>query len=225
MTAHATAHATTSLTGPGPVPGSPVPGPVARLRGRLRQRRFPEEFRIPPGHLYPEPALARPANTVPAATAVTSAAAAGQPGAEGSGLPDPALADLATHLWRLARKLGPGRADGAASAGQRLAGRHLRAAREALTEAGVETQDHDGSDFDIGLSLHVLAYQPTPGAARETVLETIRPSVYRDGRQIQIGQVIVAQPESARPAGARPAGVQPENAQPEGEQEHGPRDR
>jgi hypothetical protein len=106
--------------------------------------------------------------------------------------PDEALADLATNLWRLGKTLADGENAGS---GQRRAVRRLRAARDALAKAGVETRDHDGMDFDLGLALEVLAYQPTPGATRQTVLETIRPSVFRNGRSIQTGQVIVARPE------------------------------
>ena len=50
----------------------------------------------------------------------------------------------------------------------------------------------------IGLS--VLAYQPMPGISRERVIETVKPSVYVDGRLLQMGQVIVGTPE--KPSGA-----------------------
>jgi hypothetical protein len=161
---------------------------------------------------YPPPddASARPeTRTGPAAPAVPRPPTPRRPAAEEAGTPsDTSLVDLATSLWRLGKKLaesaesagssalsngaGPGRASAAA---RRKETRHLTAALDALAAAGVRAQDHDGTDFDLGLALEVLAYQPLPHATRETVHETLRPSVFRDGRRIQMGQVIVARPE------------------------------
>lgn len=104
-------------------------------------------------------------------------------------LPDVTLADAMTSLWRAGRKL-----DAAEEPAGRQAARHLRAAAEALAAAGVTVQGHDGRVFDPGLALEVVAYEPRPGATGETVLETVRPCVYRSGRRIQVGQVIVGTP-------------------------------
>jgi hypothetical protein len=173
---------------------------------------------------YPPPqdTSARPeTRTGPAAPAVPRPPTPRRAAAEEAGTPsDASLVDLATSLWRLGKKLaesaesaesagsadsadsagsssesngpGPGRASAAA---RRKETRHLTAALDALAAAGVRAQDHDGTDFDLGLALEVLAYQPLPHATRETVHETLRPSVFRDGRRIQMGQVIVARPE------------------------------
>lgn len=143
---------------------------------RLRQRRFPAEFRIgppPPVTAEPDP----PAPTVPP---------------DPAGLTDRAVAEIVTELWRTSRKIDVG--DGEAPRAQRQAGRHLRAAWDYLTEAGIEAQGHDGMRFDAGLDLDVLTYQDDPNVFAQQVLETVRPSVYRDGRRIQTGQVIVAIP-------------------------------
>jgi hypothetical protein len=110
---------------------------------------------------------------------------------------DEAFADALTNLWRAGRKLSTG------SDEQRQAARHLRAACTALAEAGLSFQDHDGTTFDPGMALEVIAYEPRPDASAETVLETVRPCVYRAGRRIQIGQVIVARPEKKRLFGGR----------------------
>jgi hypothetical protein len=106
-----------------------------------------------------------------------------------SALTDVTLADAMTSLWRAGRKL-----EGAGEAAGRQAARHLRAATETLAAAGVTVQAHDGRAFDPGLALEVVAYEPRPGTTRETVLETVRPCVYRSGRRIQVGQVIVGTP-------------------------------
>jgi hypothetical protein len=168
-------------------------------RGRFRQRRFPPEFRIPDG--YPE---------IPA---VATAEPEPEPVADQPA--DVVMADLATNLWRVAKKL-TGEQNGDAARGRRMASRHAQAAKESLAEAGIQVQDHDGTPFHPGLSLDVIAYEERPGTASETVVETVRPSVYRAGRCIQTGQVVVAQPV-AQPA-AQPV-AQPV-AQPEGVQQH-----
>jgi hypothetical protein len=152
------------------------------IGARLRQRRFPAEFRIgPPGPITAAPEPPAPAVQLPP---------------DPTGLTDRAVAEIVTELWRTSRKIDTG--DGEAPKAQRQANRHLRAAWDHLAEAGIEAQSHDGLRFDVGLELDVLAYQDDPEAVEETVLETIRPSVYRDGRCIQIGQVIVAMPEKER---------------------------
>jgi hypothetical protein len=134
--------------------------------------------------------LARPA---PAPVAV-------EPPAPATDLADDVVADLATNLWRTRKKINP---DGARDATQRAAARHLLTAWETLEEAGVEIQDHDGSLFRPGMALDVVAFEKTPGVRATMVLETVRPSVYRSGRCIQMGQVIVAQPEEGLGNGAR----------------------
>lgn len=156
------------------------------IGARLRQRRFPAEFRIgpPPAVVaHPEPPPLAPPVAIPPDT---------------SGLTDRAVADIVTELWRTTRKIDDGDGTIEVPRVQRQANRHLRAAWDRLTEAGIEAQSHEGLRFDVGLKLDVLAYQSDPEAVEETVIETIRPSVYRDGRHIQIGQVIVAKPQKER---------------------------
>ena len=72
--------------------------------------------------------------------------------------------------------------------------RHVERLWDSLERVGLNIQDHYNQPFDSGQSLEVLAFQPTPGVERETVAETIRPTVYLQGQRIQIGQVIVATP-------------------------------
>ena len=156
------------------------------IGARLRQRRFPAEFRIgpPPAVIAPpEPSPPVPPVAIPTDT---------------SGLTDRAVADIVTELWRTTRKIDD--SDGTIDVPrvQRQANRHLRAAWDRLAEAGIEAQGYDGTRFDAGLDLNVLTYQDDPDVVEETVMETIRPSVYRDGRRIQVGQVIVAMPEQER---------------------------
>ncbi|MDO0934456.1 hypothetical protein QQY66_23285 [Streptomyces sp. DG2A-72] len=99
-----------------------------------------------------------------------------------------ALVELATAVWRLRNKVEV--ADGT-SAGVR---RHLDAVVDALVESGVQTRSYDGTVFDPGLRMRVLAYQPMPGLERDEVVETVRPAVYLRGTPLALGEVIVGTP-------------------------------
>ena len=114
------------------------------------------------------------------------------------------LADVATELWRLRdRMLQPGTDEPLAE--MRRAYRSFEAAWDTLMEAGITIEEHTGSSFVAGMSLRVLAFQPTPGIARETVIQTLRPSVYYKQQLIQEGEVIVGTPEDAKPEQTSPA--------------------
>ncbi len=83
--------------------------------------------------------------------------------------------------------------------------RHLDSTWDVVVQAGVQIQHHTGARFESGLGLSVLAYQPTPDLAHETVVETIKPSVYYQGRLIQMGEVIVGTPAEVASASPQPA--------------------
>ena len=104
------------------------------------------------------------------------------------------LADVATGLWRLRLKmLQPGTDQPLKE--MRGVYRSFASAWDALMEAGITIQDHTDTPFNAGLRLRVLAYQPTPGIARETVIETFRPTIYYKQQPLQVGEVIVGTPE------------------------------
>lgn len=106
------------------------------------------------------------------------------------------LVDVVTRLWRAQRQAQRLAEDAGASAGpaSRAVARELDAALSALDGAGLVVQDHDGADFDAGLALIAVAFQPTAGLARERVLETLRPSVYLGETHLQRGEVVVGIP-------------------------------
>lgn len=108
------------------------------------------------------------------------------------------LAKIGTELWRLKLKLEkmvrPGTGEMIDEA--RRAYRHLQASWEALTDAGIEIQDHTGQPYNAGLSLKTIAYQPVASISSETVIETIKPTIYYRQEPIQQGEVIVGYPES-----------------------------
>ncbi|MEU1203689.1 hypothetical protein [Nocardia sp. NPDC005825] len=120
----------------------------------------------------------------------------------------PVLVEMATMVWRLQSKLAANSAaDGDDSA--RLLNslsRQVDSMAHALADAGVQVQSHTGEAFDPGQSVEVIAFAPTDSADRETVLETITPTVYLDGRLVQRGQIIVATPELAQQLSEDPHG-------------------
>ncbi|MFI0423932.1 hypothetical protein [Spongiactinospora sp. 9N601] len=149
---------------------------------RLRQLRYPREFRIRAA-AWPDDVLAA------FERALRAEPPPGPADVRDDTLPGPSLADVVTSIWRLERRLRrlPGET--------RTLTRHLEAAWDALAQAGVKIQDHLGDPFDPGLSIKVLSYQPAPDLDRDRVVETIRPSVHLNDHVIQRGEVIVGTPD------------------------------
>ena len=159
----------------------------------LRQRRYPPEFRISAPEWPDSEELLRTAITGPRTPV---AAPVSVPPAAVAPLSLDFLADACTGLWRLrTRMLQPG-TDRPLDE-MRRAYRHLESTWDALAQAGVEIIDHTGAPFDVGLALKVIAYQPTPGITSQRVVETIKPTVYFRKDRLQMGEVIVATPDSS----------------------------
>lgn len=151
----------------------------------LRQLRYPPEFRI----LAPPPWSG--------ATKMLGALVANPSprGAQPQSQPQ-LLADLGTGLWRLRQKmLKPGTTQPLEE--MRKPYRHFESVWDALSQAGIAIHDYTDRPFDQGLSLKVIAYQPTPGLNRERIIETVKPSIYLQDTMIQMGEVIVGTPPSA----------------------------
>ncbi len=161
---------------------------MSSFRQWVRQRRFPPEFRIP------EP------RDVPAAAAEPAPRQEPEAEAAPSDLDDRTVADIATNMWRVLKRFGDN-GDGELSKAERMATRNLTAMSDRLNAAGVRVQDHDGTPWDPGMSLKAIAYEPRPHLERETVVETVRPTVYRGGQCIQFGHVIVGVPEKGQDSG------------------------
>jgi hypothetical protein len=151
-----------------------------------RQWLYPPEFRIG------EPAW--PLELAPALDAIARDLAA--LGGEEAGAVDmDLLASVATRLWRMRSKMTEPGTDQPAEP-MRGVWRDMESVWDQLAQAGLEVIDHTGEPFDSGLSLKVLAFQPTAGLKKEKILETLKPTVYFRKRHIQIGEVIVGRPES-----------------------------
>ncbi len=113
-----------------------------------------------------------------------------------------ALAEAATNLWRAERKLRAAEQSNTV----RQVGRYLTRSRNAFAAAALEIQDYDGERFHPGRDLEVLDYQEDPEVGAETVISTVRPTIYFRDRHIQRGQVIVGIPPGDRTGGAEPEG-------------------
>lgn len=111
------------------------------------------------------------------------------------------LADLGTNVWRLQQKMLEPGTDRPLTEMRRVY-RHVEAMWAALKQQGIEIQDPVGHVVPDGgvYGLKVLACQPTPGIAREKVLETVKPAIRYKEQVIQMGEVILAVPE--KPAAA-----------------------
>jgi hypothetical protein len=94
------------------------------------------------------------------------------------------LAEVATGLWRLQRRMD-------ASAPE---ARQVRRILEVLGDADIRIDDHHGVAFDPGLAIDVIAYQPTEGVDHDQVIDTERPSIFRGTATLQRGRVIVGVP-------------------------------
>lgn len=162
---------------------------MSNFRQWARQRRFPPEFRIP-----------EPLDQAATAAREPEPSPEPEPLAAQSDLDDRTVADIATNMWRVLKRFSTN-GDGEVPKAQRMATKNLTAMSDRLSDAGVRVQDHDGIPWDPGLSLKAIAYEPRPNLERETVVETVRPTVYRGGQCIQFGHVIVGVPEKGQDNG------------------------
>lgn len=104
-----------------------------------------------------------------------------------------ALGVLATHVWRaIGKTVDP--ATGEPREEMRRVHRHIEGALDVLKEMGLTIRDWADQPYDAGLPVKVLAFQPAPGVDRDTILETVRPTVMWRDRLVQLGEVVVGTP-------------------------------
>jgi hypothetical protein len=164
-----------------------------RTKANLRQLFFPKEFRIGPSAWSPTSinALEKLLQAISIDQSSESPAVAGKDTSKKDHMHF--LADVGTGLWRIRNKMvKPGTNEPLEE--MRRVYRHLESTLNILIEAGLEIQDHTDTPYDPGMSLRVLTFQPTERVDRETVIETIKPTIYYKGQSIQLGEVIVGTP-------------------------------
>ncbi len=104
------------------------------------------------------------------------------------------MADIATNVWKANAKMLD--VSGEVRDEMKRVHRHIASVLESLHEIGLEVKDHTGDAFDYGLPLKVVTTQPTQGITRESVIETIKPTIYWQQQIIQMGEVVIATPAS-----------------------------
>ncbi len=118
------------------------------------------------------------------------------------------LTDIGTGLWRMRRSMVPTNSvrlmDARPEDEMRKPFRWLVSIWDVLKASGLEIQDHTGDLFDSGQALKAPAFEPTPGLKEETVISTIKPSIYYNGKMIQMGEVVVGTPETPDSGLAKP---------------------
>jgi hypothetical protein len=100
---------------------------------------------------------------------------------------------LATQVWRaLGKTVDP--ATGEPLDDMKRVHRHVSGALDALKQMGLTINDWANQPYDAGLPVKVLAFQPSPGLVRDTVIESVRPTVMWKDRLVQLGEVVVGTP-------------------------------
>ncbi len=79
----------------------------------------------------------------------------------------------------------------------------LQDAWDTLEENGLEIQDHTGDRYISGQALKAH-FEAAPDLAEDTIIDTIKPTIYLDGRIIQMGEVVVGTPDLAAPPSSEP---------------------
>lgn len=103
------------------------------------------------------------------------------------------MLDIATNVWKAKCKMLDS-ATGEVRDEMKRVYRHVDSALETLGQLGFELKDHTGSAFDYGMPLKVVTTQQAQGITRETVIETLRPTIYYQNKIIQMGEVVVGTP-------------------------------
>lgn len=110
------------------------------------------------------------------------------------------IASVCTGLWRMQQNLSQVPIEEMPDKVRRL-NRHLESIMDTLTQSDFAIKDHLREAYDPGMFLNVAAYEPTDGISRETIIETIKPSVYWEDKCIQNGEVIVGTPKKSESSG------------------------
>jgi len=175
----------------------------------LRQGLFPKEYRIHARPLTADLSVIKGAITVLRTLAsglekAPAPAPGDEPEDSGRNRREKDLAQLCTSLWRSRKTLTGSESPGTDDAYRRPL-RHLNSAIEAAASLGLEIRDHTGEELpDSGaVSLRTISFELKEGLTHEVVLETLRPSVFLDGKCIQMGEIIVGSPKT--PTGAEEA--------------------
>jgi hypothetical protein len=103
------------------------------------------------------------------------------------------LAEIATNAWRLkVRMIDSETGEPKEEAGKLY--RFVEGLFRALDDAGIQVIDKTGKPYDDGMPEKVIGFEPTPGLAKEEIIDTIRPSIRWRERPLSNGEIIVGLP-------------------------------
>ena len=109
--------------------------------------------------------------------------------------------DLACAAWKLRRQVVVQATGEPGEDTNQLAPR-VAVLWNSLSELGLQIEDHTGNVVDPELlqSVEFFAWEPKQATLREAVIETVRPTVYLNGKRILKGLVVVAASAKAETA-------------------------
>ena len=161
---------------------------ISKVLVRIKQRLYPKEFRITLTdihHLLNDfeqicSLVVKPATVVDQKT-------------DKQGVTTDLITDLGVIIWRIHKRL--------ASYGKipdelKRISRDVESVLDVLRQSGIEIKDHTGDRYDGGMALRVITFEPTDDIVREQVIETIKPTIYYNGRLLKMGEVIVGVPKN-----------------------------
>ena len=104
------------------------------------------------------------------------------------------IGDLCVGLWRINKRIAYLRNNDLDKDIQIL-NRPVQNTVDRALQAGIEIKDYSNTPYIDGMIERVVAFEPTKGILRETILETIKPSIYYKENLIHHGEIIVGTPE------------------------------
>lgn len=104
-----------------------------------------------------------------------------------------ALVEIALNSWRLKRRMEDPETREPIE-GMGLYYRHVDAIQKGLDALGITIKDPTNETY--GAQQKAIAFEPTPGIQKETVVKTIKPTIQFRGQLLERGEVIVGTPIS-----------------------------
>jgi hypothetical protein len=104
---------------------------------------------------------------------------------------DQLLFSICTEIWRLKKRMVSEINQG--ELGNSQVPKYVTRIERALESSNVDIHDHTGEKYLPGMALKVISFQfcEDMPAGEERILETVRPTVYRDGLVVRKGEVVV----------------------------------
>mgnify|MGYP006423559189 CR=1 FL=1 len=106
------------------------------------------------------------------------------------------FAKIATHVWRIKKRIYD--ADGKPIDTYDKLRRSIEGIEQGLESLHVEIKDHTGDIYDPGMPVNPQSFESMAGVNRDTIKETLIPTIYWNKQIVQQAEVIVGQPESRK---------------------------